>query len=318
MGVQAKKLVDRMEERGKGGGAVDVDDESWWFPNKAHMALVQQAIVTRFRNGSGGGLAGPAWAGLTMGGGGASDAASGEVQSRTRTGDLFQLTAIMNLAFAIDEIGGEATWKWALEFLEEEVASTASDGDERSQETVSRNSDDKERDDALHVLRCYLPEPSSSDEEGAVGESHGAEASEGVGETGSSGLSGSKLEKMATLMEEHKKRCDASGAGFTALVFVSTRKLAMATPEMLEAVPGLKPFVKAKYIVGLADMTPADQRVALRLLRDGPVNVLISTSVCGEGIDVPACGLVICASLPNSGTALVQLRGRIRCGENCR
>ncbi|CAN0542481.1 unnamed protein product, partial [Scytosiphon promiscuus] len=77
-------------------------------------------------------------------------------------------------------------------------------------------------------------------------------------------------------------------------------------------------FVKATAIVGLEEMTLTEQRTALASFKNGPANVLVSTSVCGEGIDVPACALVVCASLPNSGTALVQLRGRIRCEENCR
>ncbi|CAN0577839.1 unnamed protein product, partial [Ectocarpus sp. 12 AP-2014] len=123
---------------------------------------------------------------------------------------------------------------------------------------------------------------------------------------------GSKLAKIAWLLEEHKRACDASGKRFSALVFVSRRELALATPAMLEEA---KPFVKAQSIVGLSEMTLNQQRRALASFQNGLKNVLVSTSVCGEGIDVPACALVVCASLPSSGTELVQLRGRIRSKE---
>lgn len=87
---------------------------------------------------------------------------------------------------------------------------------------------------------------------------------------------------------------------------------------MLEAEPILAPFVKVQYIAGLTDMTQEKQRLVMNSFREGPSNVVVSTSVCGEGIDVPACALVLCASLPNSGTALVQLRGRVRCEKNAK
>lgn len=130
-------------------------------------------------------------------------------------------------------------------------------------------------------------------------------------------MGGSKLAKIALLLEQHKRACDASGKRFSALVFVSRRDLARATPAMLEAaLPG---FVRAQSVVGLSEMTLNQQRAALGSFRDGAKNVLVSTSVCGEGIDVPACALVVCASLPSSGTELVQLRGRIRSKERgCR
>lgn len=99
--------------------------------------------------------------------------------------------------------------------------------------------------------------------------------------------------------------------------------LASTTPGLLKtymerAMPELSKVVSARCIVGLSEMSRAEQSKALGGFKNGDFNVLVSTNVCSEGIDIPACGLVVCTSLPNSGTALVQLRGRIRCGKNCR
>ena len=330
------------------GADVPRKDDSWRFPSKFFAALCQRAVAVAVSGGgasAGGGRereGGVGWDGWEADGGvaaGSSGFESGDRgnSSRSNNGDgnskgkgcshrdggdddgrdPFRLQHLVNASFAVDEMGGRATWERLLEELERGVRPRPG-GDP-----------DLALEEAIRVVRSHLSEGGSSEPEVAAGamttttstatlnNSTRSSSSSSSSSSGSSGVGGSKLAKVALLLEQHKRACDASAKRFSALVFVSTRDLAHATPAMLEtALPG---FVRAQAVVGLSEMTLNQQRVALGAFRDGAKNVLVSTSVCGEGIDVPACALVVCASLPSSGTELVQLRGRIRSKEKgCR
>lgn len=317
VGVQTKILFRRARESAKvavdGAGAsedgstIDASaplDETWRFPNKSHIALAQQAIALQVKHSESGRDSGPGDAGDadTCAGKASEPLAKKNKEVGSRLADL------LNLAFAVDELGGDATWRWVLDALETEVES---EGEE--------SEDDVDRENTIVILKAHLPqEPATSDSEAETEDLAQTEPNAENEAAFLGSAEGSKLKMVASLLEQHKQTCDKSNARFSALVFVSTRSLALAAPDMLQAMPGLKNFVSAQSIVGLSEMTLAQQATSLARFREGNANVLVSTSVCGEGIDVPACGLVVCTSLPNSGTALVQLRGRIRCGKNSR
>ncbi|KAG6006750.1 hypothetical protein E4U21_006735 [Claviceps maximensis] len=58
---------------------------------------------------------------------------------------------------------------------------------------------------------------------------------------------------------------------------------------------------------------PSDpSQTALQEFRSGKLDILIATSVLEEGIDVPACNMVICFDHPSTPKAFVQRRGRAR------
>lgn len=302
--AQARSLLDSLHDRVRDAHAaaeataasgVDVPrkDDSWRFPSKFFTALCQRALALRNYAG----------AGTEQSVDWEADGAGAAI--RDKDGDPSQLYSLMNASFAVDEIGGQATWEKVLEELEEGRRERGQPGS--GGRNGAGGTSDPEVGETIRVLRTHLL---------AGGKTAVAAQGGGNGAVGGSGVCGSKLAKIVSLLEEHKRSCDESEKRFSALVFVSRRDLAQVTPAMLEAAT---PFVKAQCVVGLAEMTLNQQRVALGSFRDGVKNVLVSTSVCGEGIDVPACALVVCASLPSSGTELVQLRGRIRSKEKgCR
>eukprot|EP00903_Cladosiphon_okamuranus_P019581 g18009.t1 len=387
--AQAQSLLARLDARLKdttaaaAATAPDVPrkDDSWRFPNKVFAALCQRAVVVSASGGGGGSAEGVreredggddgrgadsgVASGFKNGDGGKGNGSNNNNQEEEDTSDFdhpSRLQHLMNASFAMDEMGGRATWEKVLEELERgrprrrprPGPGPAPGGGDPDPDP------DPELEEAIRVVKSYLPDfetspspssppateswdGSSSEPEAAAGftttttttttAAHYSNNNSGSTSTSISNsntnnntnrsessiasVGGSKLAKIALLLEQHKRACDDSGKRFSALVFVSRRDLARQTPAMLEAaLPG---FVRAQAVVGLSEMTLNQQRAALAAFRDGSKNVLVSTSVCGEGIDVPACALVVCASLPSSGTELVQLRGRIRSKEEgCR
>ena len=63
----------------------------------------------------------------------------------------------------------------------------------------------------------------------------------------------------------------------------------------------------------LGDLTDIGRQLkALEDFRDGTCNVLVSTSAAEEGMDIPACNLVICFDKPQNIRSFIQRRGRAR------
>ncbi len=103
----------------------------------------------------------------------------------------------------------------------------------------------------------------------------------------------------------------------SAIVFVKERNTVTILSQMLSLVPP----IRSKYRIGMAtavgkrdmwDLSRSLDLEGLQEFRAGTVNLLVATSVLEEGIDVPACNLVICFDKPPTLKSFIQRRGRAR------
>jgi hypothetical protein len=104
------------------------------------------------------------------------------------------------------------------------------------------------------------------------------------------------------------------------IVFVKER----ATVVVLSHLLSLHPLTADRYrvagMVGTSQHTARDaldireyaDLSSLEHFRRGKVNLLVATSVLEEGIDVPACNMVVCYDRPANLKAFIQRRGRAR------
>ena len=112
------------------------------------------------------------------------------------------------------------------------------------------------------------------------------------------------------------------------IIFVQQRSTALALAQALQHFAKDKSelrYIRCGHIVGhgatqsqngpiakMADMTTAKQQEVLSQFRSHKINLLVSTSVVEEGLDVPQCNLVIRYSLPDDVCSYLQSRGRAR------
>jgi hypothetical protein len=106
------------------------------------------------------------------------------------------------------------------------------------------------------------------------------------------------------------------------IVFVRER----ATVAVLSHILTVHPKTSGRYRVGsmvgtsrvpgrrkdFLDLSQKDYLLSLLAFRKGATNLLVATSVLEEGIDVPACNLVICFDKPDNLKSFIQRRGRAR------
>ncbi|KAJ3087430.1 hypothetical protein HK102_011135 [Quaeritorhiza haematococci] len=114
---------------------------------------------------------------------------------------------------------------------------------------------------------------------------------------------------------------------FRAMVFVERRTTAKALSELINLVAGQRfPLVKCGCVTGHGTasagrtgekrtgmkMNSTMQKKIFQRFRAGEMNMMVVTRVAEEGVDIPACRLVIIFDLFRSHTGYVQSRGRAR------
>ncbi|KAM3863787.1 ATP-dependent RNA helicase DHX58 [Diretmus argenteus] len=101
------------------------------------------------------------------------------------------------------------------------------------------------------------------------------------------------------------------------ILFCKTRKSThclydwvLSNPALQEA--GIKAAILTGAGNGISYMTQSQQQDTIRNFREGTLNLLISTSVAEEGLDIPECNLVVRYGLITNEIAQQQASGRAR------
>lgn len=120
------------------------------------------------------------------------------------------------------------------------------------------------------------------------------------------------LLQVENILEQKFKSMPSSKA----IVFVETKNEATSIHRWIQSRPKLQD-VHSDVVTGQTrdtgkKMTKAEQNTSLEGFRGNEFNLLVSTSVLEEGLDIPACNLVISYQKVTSEIAQVQSRGRAR------
>ena len=119
------------------------------------------------------------------------------------------------------------------------------------------------------------------------------------------------LEHMETILCDQFARCPQSKGIF----FVRSIKHTKYVSNWIKSSPTLSPTIQATHITGYnraGGMEKSEQLRVLEGFRQGKYNLLASTSVLEEGLDVPECNFVIRYQNVSNEIAQVQAKGRAR------
>ncbi|KAM3475313.1 hypothetical protein MY5147_003802 [Beauveria neobassiana] len=108
----------------------------------------------------------------------------------------------------------------------------------------------------------------------------------------------------------------------TGIIFVQERATAAVLAALLHSIPKIRERYRVGCMVGtshnhlrkasLYEVLDSSDCKTLQDFRRGELNLLVATSVLEEGIDIPACNLVICFDSPKNPKSFIQRRGRAR------
>ncbi|KAI5895582.1 P-loop containing nucleoside triphosphate hydrolase protein [Schizophyllum commune H4-8] len=134
-----------------------------------------------------------------------------------------------------------------------------------------------------------------------------------------------KVHALVNTLLSEKAEAEAANEAFSALVFVERRDSVFALAELLKNHPVAGREFSVGNLVGTSESTHRhsflditrvllDQKLdeTLEDFRLGTKNVIVSTSVAEEGIDIQACGCVVRWDPPPNMASWVQSRGRAR------
>lgn len=110
---------------------------------------------------------------------------------------------------------------------------------------------------------------------------------------------------------------------FTGLVFVEQRVWVAALAEILSVHPQTRDLFRLGIHLGTSQSSkrktnitalvePKHQPNTLEDFRSGKINLIITTNVLEEGVDVSSCHIVICFERPKNLKSFIQRRGRAR------
>ncbi|XP_043359469.1 probable ATP-dependent RNA helicase DHX58 isoform X2 [Dermochelys coriacea] len=124
-----------------------------------------------------------------------------------------------------------------------------------------------------------------------------------------------KLSKLEEILQYQFKTLGSSRG----IIFTKTRQSAHALHKWIQENMKLARLgVKAAVLTGAGysnqtkHMTQNEQQDVIKLFRKGDFNLLFSTSVAEEGLDIPECNIVVRYGLMTNEIAMVQARGRAR------
>lgn len=110
------------------------------------------------------------------------------------------------------------------------------------------------------------------------------------------------------------------------IVFVRETATVAILTHMLSATSSISSRFQVGAMIGtstyakrrrdLGELEELKDNQGIEGFRTGKLNLLIATSVAEEGIDVPACNLVICFDPPANVKSFIQRRGRARMGNS--
>ncbi|CAF0996137.1 unnamed protein product [Didymodactylos carnosus] len=124
-------------------------------------------------------------------------------------------------------------------------------------------------------------------------------------------LTNPKLDVVINLLVKHATNPDSRG-----LILVQRTFYAKKISDYLKGHPQIENIIRPDWLVGQSSSdytkTSNEQDLTLKNFRDGKCNVMVSTDVVQEGLDVAQCSYVIRYEFVSDEIGTVQARGRAR------
>ncbi|XP_010282129.1 PREDICTED: probable ATP-dependent RNA helicase DHX58, partial [Phaethon lepturus] len=124
-----------------------------------------------------------------------------------------------------------------------------------------------------------------------------------------------RLVKLEEILREHFQPLGTSRG----IIFTKTRQSAHSLLSWLQDTAALcRQHIRAAVLTGAGysnqtrHMTQNEQQDVIKRFREGALNLLFSTSVAEEGLDIPECNIVVRYGLMTNEIAMMQARGRAR------
>ncbi|KAF4787487.1 putative ATP-dependent RNA helicase DHX58 [Turdus rufiventris] len=124
-----------------------------------------------------------------------------------------------------------------------------------------------------------------------------------------------KLGKLEEILREHFQPLGTSRG----IVFTKTRQSAHSLLSWLQTTAThRRQHIRAAVLTGAGyssqtrHMTQNEQQNVIKQFREGALNLLFSTSVAEEGLDIPECNIVVRYGLMTNEISMMQARGRAR------